>query len=95
MLRKIIAIVILAGLISTYGQSVQAYWGIVSGEANSVVATVTIGEWMDTWEADPIEPYEVGDVVFWEGVYYIRIVQAGNSNVEPGSPAGWIFWDEE
>jgi signal peptidase I len=96
MMRKIILFllvylfVLFAGITTTY-----AYWNISN---YSMTNSLTIGEWFyaPVWEPNPEEPYEEGDVVYWEGNYYVRTGKGkGNQNAEPGNPGSWNFWDEQ
>lgn len=73
------------GVISTYA------WDTL--QATSSSSTIVIGDWRDTfiWEEDTF--YQEGDIVLFEGNYYIAIRWFVPKNIEPeGHPASWVFW---
>ena len=94
----IITTIILLWLPLTHNQ-VHAFWAEnISYNQVSVTATVAVGDWLEFeavyWEPDPEENFQEGDVVFWEGEYYVRTKFARGLNVEPGGFLSWLVWND-
>lgn len=89
--RTCILFIVIYLFLSYIGVS-YAYWNTKS---YMIQNAITLGDWtyIPVWEPDPEVPYEVGDIVYWEGNYYIKIKDAGNANIQPDSPAGWVLWE--
>ena len=91
MKRLFLAIVLVIALLTFPAPKAHAFWGTILGSPATASAQILIGEWnqFPLWQPD--EEYTEGDIVYWEGQFWVRTRQAGGSNVEPGSPAGWVF----
>jgi hypothetical protein len=94
-MRRVLILVLL--FLMTLSQS-YAFWssGIQAASSIETVA-IQIGyfDYIPEWEPNPEQTYEEGDVVFWEGEYYVRNHRAPNLNWEPGGFLGWILWDQQ
>ena len=95
MIKRTWILFIVVYLFLSYTGVSYAYWNTKSYMIQNAIA---LGDWtyIPIWEPNPEEPYEEGDVVYWEGNYYVRTGKGkGNQNAEPGKPGSWNFWEQE
>ncbi len=86
-------LLILFSLTQSYG-----FWMSNTTQIGSQsTVSILIGDWpqFNIWQPSPDDDYEEGDIVYWEGNYYVRTRRAPNLNWEPGSFLGWIIWERQ
>jgi hypothetical protein len=85
-----------------FTQTTHAYWAnSINVIQDSSQATVLIGSWdfddgIPEWTPNPDEPYQAGDIVEYNGNFYVRTSRGGGpvgSMFAPDSFLGWLFWD--
>lgn len=97
MKRKLILIVSLLSLI-IISNTTYAYWAeTVEGNSATAQASIVIGSWDTDYDEEWVqgETYEPGDVVLWNGVYYVRNNILPNFNFQPDGFLGWLLWGEQ
>lgn len=82
-------------MLVTSAVAITTYAGAWNRTYKEVEYTLQIGDWLtEEWQEDTF--YSQGDVVFFEGNYYIAIRRFVPWNIEPtGHPASWVFWEIE
>jgi hypothetical protein len=97
MLNKVFKIIALLFILSLLAIpfTTKVYAEAWNSTYKELTTTLTIGEWVTNyWQEDTF--YRQGDVVFFEGNYYIAIKRFVPWNIEPvGHPASWVFWEPE
>lgn len=78
-------------------QNTYAFWTKDILSANDFLeVSIIIGEWdfIIEWEESPEESYQEGQIVFYEGNYYIATKPNVPNGISPDNhPASWVFWD--
>lgn len=91
MLRiKKVLILILVLVLSISTVQTYAYLGSLSHTAGNL--QIAIGEWQvyQTW--DQTSTYTIGDIVFYDGQYWIRTSSSGTNHAPSLRPPGRNFW---
>lgn len=73
--------------VSLTTSSTLAYWTEVNGSSETAVATVTAGQWQQTFTWDANETYLAGDLVTNNGITYQA--KRDNPTRQPGVDPGW------
>ena len=95
MKRLILAIVLVITWPLYPAPKALAFWDTLSVSANEASINITIGAWdfeEENLEWSPDINYEVGDVVFFEGQFWIR-TEEGPSFSPGTNPPNRNFWD--